>query len=50
MKKDFIGTFSHEIFHLTATILQDAGVKMSDDSEEAWAYLYGYLFGKLYEK
>lgn len=39
--------FSHEVFHLTATIMTDADVKFCEDSEEAWAYLYGYLFSKL---
>ena len=42
-----IESFSHEVFHLTATILQDAGVTLTEESEEAWAYLYGYLYSKL---
>lgn len=48
-KPEDIENFSHEVFHLTDMIMTDAGVKLSDDSNEAWAYLHGYLFKKLYK-
>jgi hypothetical protein len=40
-------TVTHEVFHLTIAILNSAGIRMSDKSEEAYAYLNGYLNGKI---
>ena len=34
----------HETFHLTGDILWNRGIKYNMDSEEAFAYLGGYLF------
>lgn len=36
-------TLSHEIFHAAYLILQKIGVTCTDDSDEAYAYLIGYL-------
>lgn len=38
----------HETFHLTGDILYNRGVKYCMESEEAFAYLGGWLFEKYY--
>jgi len=37
------GTIAHESFHATMYLLQMFGITMSDESEEAFAYMIGYL-------
>lgn len=39
-----LDALAHEVFHLTKYIMEYIGTTLSDDSEEAWAYLTGYLF------
>lgn len=34
----------HELFHLTKQIMDRAGVTLTNESEEAWAYLFGFLY------
>ena len=46
---DFV-TLNHEIFHCTIFILKRIGVSLSDDSEEAYAYLYEYITKMIYSK
>ena len=41
------GFVSHEIFHAAHAIMKNVGVNLSDDSEEAYAYLIGYLTRKV---
>ena len=38
-----IGTICHESLHVTASVLDYAGVKLSNKSEEAYAYLIGWV-------
>jgi len=33
----------HELFHLTCRVMNDVGIALSDDSEEAYAYYLQYL-------
>ena len=33
----------HEVFHLVHAVLGQAGLRLTDDSEEAYAYLAGYF-------
>lgn len=43
----------HEFFHATCSIMNMVGIKLSEDSEEAYAYLHGWLYSnfiKLYKK
>lgn len=40
----------HEIFHAVDFILRKIGIKLSQDSDEAYAYLIGYVTEKIYEK
>ena len=40
-------TITHEVYHLTLAIINNAGLVQSDDSEEAYAYLNGYLNGQV---
>lgn len=35
---------SHEAFHITCLICNYVGIKLTDSSEEAYAYLIGYLY------
>lgn len=46
--EDF-GILVHEIFHCVSMILRDLGFKLKDASDEAYAYLIGYLTKKVYE-
>lgn len=41
---------AHEIFHLTGDILFTRGIVYSRESEEAFAYLNGWLFDKILKK
>jgi DNA-binding transcriptional regulator YhcF (GntR family) len=38
-----INTIAHESFHVTYEILKEAGLVLSPKSEEAFAYLNGYI-------
>ena len=40
----------HEIFHSVDFILRKIGITLSTDSDEAYAYLIGYVTEKIYEK
>lgn len=41
-------TLAHEIFHAVFGIMDEIGVSPSEDSEEAYAYLIGYLTKEIY--
>lgn len=43
------GTLAHEIFHATCAMLENIGMALSDDSEEAYAYTIGFITEKLNE-
>lgn len=43
------GTLSHEIFHAAVAIMQSIGVSLSEESEETYAYLIGFLSKKAFE-
>lgn len=45
-----MGTIAHEAFHLTCEILHKSGVKLTDDSEEAFAYLLGFITHGIYKE
>lgn len=50
VRKDYIndiGVIVHEAFHATEYILSYAGMKLSNDSSEAYAYLLEYLINKI---
>lgn len=38
-----LGTLSHEIFHIAFMILDNMGISYSNKSDEAYAYLIGYI-------
>ena len=40
----------HETFHLVGDILHNRGIAYSYDSEEAYAYLGGWIFDKIFSK
>jgi hypothetical protein len=40
----------HEVFHLVGDILYTRGVEYAEASEEAFAYLGGWIFEKLHKK
>lgn len=44
LKEDII---SHEVFHLTLIIMKHVGRELSDENEENYAYLNGYLNAKI---
>ena len=39
-----MGVIAHELFHLVMLIMCHIGLEISEDSEEAYAYYYEYLF------
>jgi hypothetical protein len=41
--------FGHELFHLTGDILYHRGIKYSMESEEAFAYYFGYIFQEIFK-
>lgn len=43
-------TVAHEFLHATFFILNDRGLSLEAGSEEAYAYLLGYLLDKFYSK
>lgn len=44
------GTIAHEAFHATYSILDYVGAKLSDDSEECFAYLLDFITQKIHEE
>ena len=44
------GVLAHEIFHASEFVLERIGMRLTLDSDEAYAYLIGYLTEKIYEK
>jgi hypothetical protein len=40
---------AHEAFHVTAHIMRYVGIRLSRNSEEAYAYLLQYIMDKIYE-
>jgi len=40
---------AHETFHLTGDILYNRGIKYCMESEEAFAYLHGYIFQEMFK-
>lgn len=51
-KKDPIltpGIVAHELFHVVAHIHKDVGIKLTDDSEESYAYFMGSLTKEFYK-
>lgn len=50
-KKPSVGLVAHEALHATCRIMDYVGVKMCEDSEEAWAYLLQEIINEInYEK
>lgn len=41
---------NHELLHITLSILKWSGIKLSDDSEEAFTYELQYLSKQFYSK
>lgn len=43
------GTLQHEIFHATNCLMEKVGIRLTLDSDEAYAYLIGYTSTKVEE-
>lgn len=43
------GYLAHEIFHVADLMLRRAGLTLSDDSDEVWAYQVDWLTKKIYD-
>lgn len=41
------GTIAHEIFHIACYIMERAGISLCHESDEAYAYLIGYITNKV---
>ncbi len=46
IRKRDLGVLAHEAFHAVTAILETAGLKFSDSSDEAWAYAIEYVISK----
>lgn len=49
-KGGFMSTVSHEIFHAVHNIAHYRGLKLTNSSEETYAYMIGYLTKEFYKK
>ena len=49
-KPEHYGFLAHEIFHAADLMLRRAGMSLSDDSDEAWAYQIDWLTKKIYQE
>lgn len=47
---DHFAALAHEISHAANSILDQAGLKLSGNSEEAWCYLIEFITSKIYEQ
>lgn len=43
------GTLAHEVFHCVDFLMTDIGVPLTKESNEAYAYLIGYITKKVHE-
>lgn len=41
------GTIAHEIFHIACYIMERSGISLCHESDEAYAYLIGYITNKV---
>lgn len=44
-----INVICHEAFHVTKNVLETAGLTLTDSSEEAYAYLNGWVAEKIHD-
>lgn len=44
-----LGFLSHEVFHVATAIMENIGTELTGSSEEAYAYLIGYLTRRIAE-
>lgn len=49
-EKSLINTFTHEIMHFVFGLTQHVGMRLANESEEAFTYLMGYTMGEAYDK
>ena len=47
---DGLAILQHEIFHCVSFVLEHVGIEHNDSTEEAYAYLAGYITKKIYQK
>jgi hypothetical protein len=44
------GVLQHEIFHAITCLMDHVGMKLTDESNESYAYLIGYATTEVYER
>lgn len=44
------GTLNHEVIHAVWGICRTAGIPLSDDTEEVYAYLHDYITSEIYKQ
>lgn len=47
--KDDKGTLAHEIFHVVCYVMENVGISLCHESNEAYGYLIGYITNKVNE-
>jgi len=45
-----LAVVAHEVLHLTFAVLKNAGIKYSDDSEEAFNYYFQFIFSEVVKR
>lgn len=45
-----LATLAHETFHAVHFLMNDVGITLSDESDEAYAYLTGYIIREVTER
>jgi hypothetical protein len=49
-RDELIEVLAHEVSHIVYYLTRDIGLKLSNESSEAFAYLSGYILMKIYKK
>ena len=44
------GVLAHEIFHAAVNVASTAGIKLTDESDEVYAYIVGYITKMIYKE
>lgn len=47
---EWYGNLAHEIFHAVEFIMERIGMRLTIDSDEAYAYLIGYITKEVYKR
>lgn len=49
-QKELVNTVAHELLHYLSSMLRFRGLHLTEETEESYCYLQGYLMEEVYEK